>query len=135
MNIVYQLNEEHIKQLCELYQGEWWSKGRSLAATQRCVAGSQICVGILDAQEKLIGFVRVLTDYTFKAMIFDVVVAEHHRGDGLGNRLVELVKYHKDLMEVKHFELYCLPEMNEFYVKHGFSSNVGGVQLMRHVNA
>lgn len=131
MEIVYGVSEEQIRHLHGLYQTAWWAKGRSLEDTRRCVAGSQICIGLVDAQKKLIGFARVLTDYTFKALIFDVIVCESHRGKGLGDKLIELIKTHGDLARVRHFELYCLPDMNDFYVGHGFTSELGEFQFMR----
>ncbi|MFZ2302205.1 MAG: GNAT family N-acetyltransferase [Gallionella sp.] len=130
MEIIYNLNENHIKQLCELYQQEWWTKGRTLEATKECVSGSQICIGIVDSEE-LVGFARVITDYTFKAFIFDVIVRIDQRGKGLGGKLVSLIKSHEKLSRVKHFELYCLPELDEFYSQYGFSIP-SEIQLMRH---
>jgi GNAT superfamily N-acetyltransferase len=130
--VVSELSEHHIEQLHELYQKEWWSKGRTLDATRSGVRGSQIIVGLLDETDSLIAFARVLTDYTFKALIFDVIVAEHARGRGLGSLLVSLVTGHAALRSVRHFELYCLPELEGFYRSHGFSEEVGAIQLMRH---
>ena len=135
MNVVYKLSEEQIHQLHLLYQTAWWAKGRSLEATKRCVAASQVCIGLIDSQNNLIGFTRVLTDYTFKALIFDVLVCESHRGAGLGNKLIALVKEHPDLATVQHFELYCRPDMNDFYVRHGFTSELGEFQFMRFTNS
>ena len=135
MNVIRELSEIHIEQLHALYQGEWWTRGRSLEDTTKCVFGSQICIGICSESDDLIGFVRVLTDFTFKALIFDVMVTQSERGKGLGNKLLSLVKNHEHLKSVKHFELYCLPEMLSFYEKHGFSANVGEIKLMRLTNA
>lgn len=134
MDITYELSEKHIKQLHSLYQNVWWAKGRTLEDTKRCVLGSQICVGLADDDENLVGFARVLTDYIFKALIFDVIVSESMRDRGLGKRLITLITSHVRLKSVKHFELYCLPDMQEFYTMCGFSSDLGGVELMRHIN-
>jgi len=41
---------------------------------------------------------------------------------------------HPELSGVRHFELYCLPELVSFYQRHGFSSDVGGIQLLRLVS-
>lgn len=135
MNVIRELSEKHIEQLHALYQDEWWTRGRSLEDTKRCVSGSQICIGIASNNDDLIGFARVLTDFTFKALIFDVIVAQGERGNGLGNELLSLIKNHERLKLVRHFELYCLPEMLPFYEKHGFSMNVGEIKFMRFVNA
>ena len=118
MDVIYLLDDTHSLQLHDLYQQEWWSQGRSLAETIKCVAGSQICIGLVDGDNDLVGFARVLTDYTFKAFIFDVIVRRNERGNGLGDKLISLVKTHKQLQDVQHFELYCLPDMVSF-VKDG----------------
>lgn len=134
MDVIYSLNEKHIVQLHELYQHEWWAKDRTLAETKRCVSGSQICIGLIDGNNDLTGFARILTDYTFKALIFDVIVRRNERDRGLGDMLVSLIKNHKEIMSVKHLELYCLPEMYSFYARHGFTVDVGEIRLMRLIN-
>ena len=131
MHVVYQLDSTRIAQLQAFFAREWWTSDRSLEETRRCVEGSQICIGLTGDSGDLIGFARVITDYTFKALIFDVIVAEERRGEGLGDRLIELVLRHPDLARVRDFELYCLPGMGPFYERHGFSVEVGGVHLMR----
>jgi predicted GNAT family N-acyltransferase len=134
MNIIYKLSEKHISQLHALYRREWWTRGRSLEETRKCVLGSQICIGLVSDDNQLVGFSRVLTDFIFKALIFDVIVSEDKRGQGLGNQLLTLIKNHEQLKSVKHFELYCVPEMFTFYEQHGFTTNVGEIKLMRLVN-
>ena len=135
MHTVHELDETLIAQLHALYVREWWTADRSLEETRRCVEGSQVCIGLADDSGDLIGFARVITDFSIKALIFDVIVAETHRGDGLGDRLVELVLEHPDLANVKHFELYCLPDVQAFYERHGFFAEVGGVRLLRRADA
>ncbi len=131
MKVIYQLNENQIKQLHALYQQEWWTKERSLEETQKIVKNSQIVIAIVDEKDVLVGFVRVLTDYTFKAMIFDLIVSSKYRGERIGKSLLDLVLGHKSLDLVKHFELYCLEEMNGFYKQFGFSRELGKLNLMR----
>ena len=135
MRVIHELSDRNIEELHALYQAEWWTRGRSLEDTRRGVAGSQICIGIVDDASHLQGFARILTDFTFKALIFDVIVAPNQRGTGLGNRIMSLVENHPQLQQVKHFELYCLPEMFPFYEKHGFGTDVGEIRLMRRSKA
>ena len=135
MKEVSELTSEHIKQLHNLYQGEWWTKGRTREDTAKCVNGSQICVGIIDENENLVGFVRVITDFIYKALLLDLIIKEENRKSGLGEKLINLIKNHKKLKEVKHFELYCLPELEEYYAKHGFTSEVSGIKFLRHEHA
>ena len=134
MDVIYKLSPQNISELHELYQNEWWTKGRTLIESEQCINGSQVCIGLIDEHGVLHGFARVLTDYIFKALIFDVIVSPKYRGKGLGDRLVNLVKNNKELSKVKCFELYCLPELEEFYNNHNFSTDVGDISLMRCVN-
>jgi predicted N-acetyltransferase YhbS len=62
-------------------------------------------------------------------------VSEKHRGEGLGKELMNLIKNHLELQEVKHFELYCLPKMVKFYEEFGFSSELGELVFMRNPKA
>jgi len=134
MTIIYKFSDEHIKQVHQLYKEVWWGKERTLEDTINCVQGSQVCIGILDSNDKLIGFTRIITDFIYKAIIFDVIVSTNHRNNGLGQKLMSLVRSHDKLKKVKHFELYCLPEMEAFYASFGFSTEVGGIKLMRCTN-
>ena len=47
---------------------------------------------------------------------------------------MSLVKTHEKLIKVKHFELYCLPELEGFYKQFEFSNEIKGIQLLRYEN-
>jgi GNAT superfamily N-acetyltransferase len=132
--LVHELDEGLVVQLHSLYRGEWWSRDRMLDDTRRCVAGSQLCFALLNDADRLVAFARVLTDFVFKAFIFDVIVAADHRARGLGDAIMQNVLQHERLRHVRHFELYCLPEMIPYYRRLGFSEEVGAVRLMRRVS-
>lgn len=134
IKVIFSLEPEQVAQLHTLYQQEWWTKGRTLEETDSCVRGSTIAIGLVNEGNELVGFARVLTDFTLKALIFDVIIREDQRKTGLGNKLLSLIKSHEKLQRVRHFELYCLPEMFKFYTKHGFTPEVGEIKLMRLVN-
>ena len=131
-HLVTKLGEHHIHDLHGLYRGEWWTRGRGLGDVRRMLEHSDFVFGFSDVPgDRLVAFARVLTDRVFKALVFDVIVANEHRGDGLGRRLMERIIRHPDLENVRHMELYCLPDMVGFYEKWGFSTDVSGVSLMR----
>lgn len=132
MKVIYELNSSQLGDLHQLYQQQWWSNERSLAQTKQIVEGSQIVIGLVDDSDRLQAFTRVLTDYTIKAVIFDLIVAQAYRNRGLARQILELVRQHTALSDVKHFELYCLPEMFEFYQQFGFSEKLDNVTLMRY---
>jgi GNAT acetyltransferase-like protein len=134
LTAIYDLDERQVAQLHALYQKEWWTKGRSLSATRQCVEGSQVCVALVDGAGTLHAFARVISDFIFKAVIFDVIVSSDARHGGLGDRLMQLIRGHEKLRHVSHIELYCLPELFPFYQRSGFSENVGNLRLMRIIN-
>jgi GNAT superfamily N-acetyltransferase len=126
------LSTDHVQQLHELYQTEWWTKERTLQDVEVMVQHSDLVFGVLETESsRLVGFARVLTDRVFKAIIFDVIVAAEYRNEGIGKVLMEWLQEHPDLKSVRHFELYCLPEVAPFYEKWGFSADLGKIQLMR----
>ncbi len=131
MEVIYQLNDKHIHQLYGLYKQAWWAKDRTLDDTRKCILGSQVCIGLVNDSNDLIAFARIITDFVFKAIIFDVIVCPTNRGLGLGKKLMGIIENHDDLKTVNHIELYCLPEMNSFYESLGYSSCLGGISLMR----
>ncbi len=135
MEIIYKLTELQVKQLHKLYQSEWWTQDRTLEETKKCINGSQVCIGIIDENNNLLGFIRVITDFIFKAFIFDLIVNKKHRNKGIGKKLLQEVLNHENLKNVKHFELYYLPELEGLYQQFGFSSNIGGIRLLRYNNA
>ena len=122
MKVIYQLNDNQIKQLHEHYQQEWWTKDRTLKQTQKIIKNSNIIIGMVDENNNLIAFVRVLTDFTIKALILDLIVDHDYRDKGLGKELLMLIKNYSDLKEVKHLELYCLPKMEGYYKQFAFKS-------------
>jgi predicted GNAT family N-acyltransferase len=119
-------------ELMELYRHEWWTNQRHEQDVMRMLQHTDLVVGACaDPGGELVGFARVLTDRTYKALIFDVIVAHAHRGTGLGRRLIEYVLDHPMLAQVQHVELYCKPELIEFYEQWGFSAAGSDVTLMR----
>lgn len=131
-NFVTTLKDHQIEDLHRLYQNEWWSRGRSLTDTRRLLEHSDLIFGFCELPgDRLVAFARVLTDRVFKALVFDVIVANEHRHEGLGRSLIDRIVRHPDLQNVKHLELYCLPALILFYEKWRFSTDVSGVVFMR----
>lgn len=130
--LVRQLNEDHIQDLYALYQTAWWAQDRTLKDIRKMLAHSDIVVGLYDdSRDRLIGFARVLTDFVYKARLFDVILAESSQGLGLGRYLMDTVINLPELRSVQQIDLQCLPEMVPFYEKWGFSPDLQGVITLR----
>ncbi len=115
------LTNTQVIQLHELYQHEFWSKGRTLPDVQKVLLNSDYTFGICESDsQKLVAFARVLSDRTYRAIVFDVIVAADYRSQGLGSLLIEQIVSHPELSKVECIQLFCLPEMIPFYQKFGF---------------
>ena len=131
---IAQLTDGQINDLHRMYQEEWWTKGRDLGDVRRMLEHTNVTVGFCDAESKcLVAFARVLTDYVYKALLLDVIVEAGSRGRGLARALIDAVVGHPALALVRHFELYCRPELVPLYRQWGFSDELADLRFMRRV--
>lgn len=129
---IEKLTDSQIEDLHRLYQDEWWTERRERTELPRMLSSSDELLGFESSNSgELVAFARVLTDYTYKALVFDVIVAEPYRNEGLGDQLMNELLGHPSLADVEHFELYCLEEMAGFYERWGFTDELGDLRLMR----
>jgi GNAT superfamily N-acetyltransferase len=130
--LVNTIDADRLPQLMELYAGTWWTGHRTSEQVRELLKWSDLVVGLCDASDdRLVAFARVLTDRTFRAFIFDVIVAADHRGRGLGHRLMEEVLSNPLVRGAEQVELYCRPDLVQFYESLGFRRPDSGVVLMR----
>lgn len=127
--IVSTLTKAQIAELTDLYRQEFWSRDRTEAGVEKMLAASDIVIGIVDDENHLVGFTRVLTDFVYRAVIFDVIVKASDRQQGLGRRLLDAIIEHPQLQNVEYLGLFCLPEMIPFYEQWGFGDS-GELRLM-----
>jgi len=118
--VIKKLNKKQVKDLHKLYKNEWWTKDRSKKEIKKMLKHTDIVIGVVNKKGKLIAFARVLSDFVFKAEIYDVIVDKKYRGLGLGELLLTKIIKHKKLKNIKQFNLQCLDELEPFYKKFGF---------------
>ncbi|MFQ4135156.1 GNAT family N-acetyltransferase [Nodosilinea sp. PGN35] len=122
LTLLHQLTPAQVEQLHQMYRQEWWSKDRALADVPTLLSNSDLLFALWDGEaQRLAAFSRVLTDWVYRAIVFDVIVAADYRGQGLGARLIEQVTTHPQLAQVECIQLFCTPEMQPFYEKYGFT--------------
>jgi len=114
------LPTEAYREFYSFYSKEWWTATRQFEDVVHMLEHCDLTLFCRDSSGEIIGFARVLTDFTFKAMIFDVIVAEKVRGQGLGRMLVQRILSDEKLSRVSSFELYCPDRLVSFYEKLGF---------------
>lgn len=97
-----------------LRQSEW-AKDRKKEDIRKSMENS-ICYGLFDSKDEIVGFARIITDYTTTFYLMDVIIDERYRGQGLGKMLMdEIMKDVGYLYGILHTD-----SAQKFYEKYGF---------------
>ena len=107
------------KLLIPLLEQAQWSRGRTLEDTSSMLAHSDLVISAWE-NTRLIGFGRVLTDYVFRASIWDVIIDQHYQGQDVGTQVMRHILDHPSLKNVELFWL-CTRDKQAFYTTLGFS--------------
>ncbi|MEY4526677.1 MAG: hypothetical protein RL768_396 [Nitrospirota bacterium] len=107
------------EQLLTLFQQAPWAKGRTLNDAREMLRHTDVAMCAWDG-DHLVGFGRVLTDFVYRATIWDVIVDEAYQKQGIGAEIVQRILHHPRLKKVELFWL-CTRRPG-FYEKLGFSS-------------
>ena len=107
-------------QLVRLYAQAPWAEGRTEDDARTMLTHTDLAVSAWD-EHCLVGFGRVLTDYVYRASIWDVIVHPGYQGQDIGTEIIQRILHHPDLKRVELFWL-CTRDKQAFYEKLGFSS-------------
>lgn len=129
--IVETLTESQVSDLMELYQNEFWCDKRNREDVVKMLAATDVIIGFVDEGERLIAFTRVITDFVYRGMVFDVIVKPSHRKMGLGAKLMDALVNHPKLQAIESLSLGCMPKMIPFYKRWGFTDDLGDMKFMR----
>lgn len=129
---IYSLSEEQVVNLLEMYKGETWTKNRQIDGINKMLNKCWIMAIIDSNNGKLIAFARVLSDFIYRAFIYDVIVSKEYRGLKFGKLIVNSILNHKDFINVERIELNCIDKNVKFYEKLGFEKVPNGTNLMRY---
>ena len=118
-----------IPALRALHEMAPWARGRSRAQLRTLLRHSDIFLTAWDG-DALVGCARVLTDFTVRALICDVIVHPAYQGRGIGRLLVEATEAHPAL---QHVEMLCLftTEKHDFYAHLGWEDHPGHGMILR----
>jgi len=119
------LGPEATPELLALYGTYDWWNDREADPVRRALAATDEIVGVRDAEtDTLVAAARVLTDYTYYAMVFDVIVHADRRGEGIGEELLAAVVTHPPLSDVDP-ALLAREGLVLFYESCGFEEQGG----------
>lgn len=104
--------------------GAYWSAGIPSEVVERSMRGS-LCFSLWcdhvegSGARELAGFARAVTDHATFAYLCDVFVTEPHRGQGLSHWLMQTVRAHPQLQQLRRFML-ATRDAHTLYASHGF---------------
>lgn len=107
------------EQLLRLFHQAPWAKSRTLKDARDMLRHTDLALCAWDG-DQLVGFGRVLTDFVYRATIWDVIVDEAYQKQGIGSELVQRILTHPRLKKVELF--WLCTRRPEFYEKLGFTS-------------
>ena len=115
----YLIPSNGVKKLQKLFnKNAFWAEKRKLKNIRKMLSNSSSVVSIWDNQD-LIGFGRVTTDSTYRAVIWDVVVDKKYQGSGIGTIVIEEIIGLKKLQNIDKIYLMTTNQ-TEFYLQMGF---------------
>lgn len=106
-------------QLLRLYRQAPWAKTRTIDGAREALLHTDLTISAWDG-ERLIGFGRVLTDYVYRASIWDVIVDKAYQGQDIGTQIMQHILHHPALKRVELF--WLCTRCPGFYEKLGFTS-------------
>jgi ribosomal protein S18 acetylase RimI-like enzyme len=113
-----------INQVRGLFDGHsFWAQGRSRRALVQMLLGSCSVVSAWQGG-RLVGIGRATSDGVFRAVLWDVVVAEEHQGRGLGRRIVQALLASPPVAASERVYLMTT-NSSGFYERLGFSGEHG----------
>jgi GNAT superfamily N-acetyltransferase len=105
----------------------YWSPGVSIEIVERSIQNS-LPFGLFHGAEQ-VGFGRVVTDKATFAYLADVYILETHRGQGLSKWLIEVIKGHEELQNLRRF-LLATRDAHGLYKQFGFQELANPERMM-----
>lgn len=116
----YELTDEaarlDLDAVAALLRDTYWAADRPRSVLERSVQNS-LCFGLFHEGGQ-VGFGRVVTDFATVAYLCDVVIADGHRGKGVGKWMLNCILEHPQLKGCR-IDLFT-KDAQEFYRGFGF---------------
>jgi N-acetylglutamate synthase-like GNAT family acetyltransferase len=105
--------------LLGLFDQAPWAQGRTEEGIQAMLDSTNLVVSAW-ANQKIVGCGRVITDYVYRASIWDVIIDKNYQGQDIGSGIINRILHHPSLASVELFWL-CTQDKHAFYRNLGFS--------------
>jgi GNAT superfamily N-acetyltransferase len=124
-----QLRASQVSALLALYRQASWARDRTRHEVVKMLRHTPFMITAWRGSQ-LVGFARVLTDFVYRAVLYDVIVDETARGDGIGMLMVSRLQSHPKLRRVESWYLKT-PDAHEFYEKLGWTRDAESFMELR----
>lgn len=119
MDVLMPVTKDRVEDVVRLFSQAWWTKNRSAEDVADILNESDLTAGIVEG-DRLVAFVRALTDWRFKAVVMDLIIDDSYRNKGLGRRLCEVLLKDPRVAAIEDVELYCHSDLVGYYAAMGF---------------
>ena len=116
-------------ELQDLYRYTKWGRSRSVEGIDAMLEKTDMCFSAR-FEQRLVGFCRIITDFVFRASLWDVMVHPEHQGKGLGSALVDYALTHPAVKKIPLVMTYT-SEWIPFMTSRGFEANEGAMVMLR----
>ncbi|WP_440056710.1 GNAT family N-acetyltransferase (plasmid) [Pseudoalteromonas sp. T1lg65] len=121
----------YLNSIHHLLTETYWAKGMPKPLLEKAITNS-LCFLMLNQENQVQAFCRVITDKATFAYLADVIVPAQARGKGLGRELIQAVMSHEDLQGLRRFMLATL-DAHGLYEKFGFTQ-VANPDIIMEIN-
>lgn len=116
-------------ELANLYRFTRWGRSRSVEDIDRMLRGTSMCFSVRH-EGRLAAFCRMLTDFVYRASLWDIMVHPDHQGKKVGTALIDYSLNHPAIKDIPLIITYT-SELAPFLTPHGFSRREGALMLLR----
>ena len=96
----------------------FWARNRNFKNLRKLLIGSTVVVTLWQ-NKRLVGFGRATSDQIYRAVLWDIVVADELQGKGLGRLVIEALLSSPEIKDVERIYLMTTNSSN-FYKQLGF---------------
>ncbi|EHH1260234.1 GNAT family N-acetyltransferase [Vibrio parahaemolyticus] len=117
--ITTSLDDMDLDVIYQLISNSYWGKGIPRERLEKSLRHS-FCFAVLDDENQLVAFARLITDRTTFAYLADVFVVEAHRGKGISKWLISEIVAHPELQGLRRMML-ATRDAHGLYEQFGFT--------------
>lgn len=90
--IIDGIEEMNLEEIVRLLKMTYWADKRTVEQIDKSIQNSA-CYGVyIEAEQKLVGFARVISDYATTYYLCDVIIDNDYQHNGLGTALISYIE-------------------------------------------